>query len=141
MRCLRQSFCLAVLCLGPGIWNALATATTLPILTNVWEQAHILIIDKDTNSVFLNANETFLATLRPSFPDIKTVTNQRAWNEVVPSSSELQVYARANGSPFAPVTGAAAQTAAANYLQTAAWTLFDAGLAKLSPTVAGLPRP
>jgi len=49
--------------------------TTLPEFTSDWLRANALSIDKDTNSVFLNANENFLATLRPSFPHIKTVTN------------------------------------------------------------------
>lgn len=49
--------------------------TTLPVFSTEWLRANAVSIDKDTNSVFLNANEKFLATLRPSFPEILTVTN------------------------------------------------------------------
>jgi two-component system sensor histidine kinase/response regulator len=49
--------------------------TTLPVFTNEWVAAHAIVIDKDTNSVFVNANEAFLKTLRPTFPGIVTVTN------------------------------------------------------------------
>jgi hypothetical protein len=49
--------------------------TTLPEFTNAWDLANIVVIDKDTNSVFINANENFLKTLRPSFPVIQTITN------------------------------------------------------------------
>jgi hypothetical protein len=49
--------------------------TTLPVFTNEWVAAHAIVIDKDTNSLFINANEPFLKTLRPTFPDIMTVTN------------------------------------------------------------------
>lgn len=66
---------------------------------------------------------------------------QRIWDEVVPTSPELQAFARRNGSPFFPVTGSTAQAAASKYVAQAAWTLFDAGLTKLSPAAAGIPRP
>jgi hypothetical protein len=49
--------------------------TTLPVFDTAWLQANAIVIDKDTNSVFINANENFLASLRPTFPEIKTVTN------------------------------------------------------------------
>jgi len=49
--------------------------TTLPEFGTEWLRANAISIDKDTNSIFLNANENFLATLRPTFPNIKTVTN------------------------------------------------------------------
>jgi hypothetical protein len=49
--------------------------TTLPVFNTEWLRNYAISIDKDTNSIFLNANETFLATLRPSFPNILTVTN------------------------------------------------------------------
>lgn len=49
--------------------------TTLPTFSSPWLREHAMVIDKDTNSVFINANETFLATLRPGFPEVQTVTN------------------------------------------------------------------
>jgi tripartite-type tricarboxylate transporter receptor subunit TctC len=66
---------------------------------------------------------------------------QRVWDQVVPNSPEIQLYASANGAPFGPITGAAAQAAAASYIQSAAWTLFDAALTKVSPATVGIVRP
>ena len=49
--------------------------TALPAFTNEWAAARALVIDKDANSVFINANEAFLRTLRPAFPAIQSATN------------------------------------------------------------------
>ncbi len=66
-----------------------AATTTLPVITDPWEQAHLVIIDKDTNSVFLNANERFLETLRPTFPQIKTVDDLIGKNDFDFYSADL----------------------------------------------------
>jgi tripartite-type tricarboxylate transporter receptor subunit TctC len=66
-----------------SLWLFLALATpslfsqetTLPNFSSPWLREHAIVIDKDTNSVFINASETFLATLRPSFPEIQTLTD------------------------------------------------------------------
>jgi len=44
-------------------------------LTNLWKQENLIIIDKDTTRVFINANDRFLATLQPTFPEIQTVAD------------------------------------------------------------------
>ena len=70
------------LTLLPGFVPRLAAASTvLPTLTNVWEQAHVYLIDKDTNSVFVNANERFIQSLQPAFPEIRTVADLAGKND------------------------------------------------------------
>ena len=49
--------------------------TVIPEAANAWERAHVQIIDKDTNSVFLNANPLFLSSVGSVFPEIRSVTN------------------------------------------------------------------
>ena len=49
--------------------------TTIPEPANAWERAHVQFIDKDTNSVFLNANALYLQSLGAAFPEIRSVTN------------------------------------------------------------------
>jgi hypothetical protein len=43
--------------------------------SNLWEQNHLYVIDKNTNSVFLNANNLYIKSLLPKFPEIRSVTN------------------------------------------------------------------
>ncbi|MEI6780256.1 MAG: PAS domain-containing protein [Verrucomicrobiota bacterium] len=43
--------------------------------TNDWERTQLFIMDKDTNSVFLNGNRNYIASLQASFPQIQSVTN------------------------------------------------------------------
>ncbi|MGA1238854.1 MAG: tripartite tricarboxylate transporter substrate-binding protein, partial [Limisphaerales bacterium] len=49
--------------------------TVIPTPGSAWEESEVIIIDKDTNSVFINANPAFIATLTPSFPEIQSFTN------------------------------------------------------------------
>jgi tripartite-type tricarboxylate transporter receptor subunit TctC len=63
------------------------------------------------------------------------------WDTLVPNSLLVEEYARTNGASFNPVSGDAAQSATALYIEAAAWTLFDAGLTEISPADAGIPRP
>ena len=49
--------------------------TTIPEPANAWERAHVQIIDKDTDSVFLNANVLFLSSVRSLFSEIVSVTD------------------------------------------------------------------
>lgn len=76
---MHRSCLILAACWGVGIasWAAELATTELPPLTNVWEQAHVCVVDKDTNCVFINANERFLSTLRPSFPELQTVSDLR----------------------------------------------------------------
>jgi len=90
----------------------------------------------------LSASGNFFGLFLPKGTPANVLrTVQRIWDEVVPTSPELQAFARRNGSPFLPITGATAQAEASKYIGQAAWTLFDAGLTKLSPAAAGIPRP
>ena len=66
---------------------------------------------------------------------------QQVWDEVIPNSPELKAFALSFGSPYAPLTGAAAQEAVASYVSHAAWALYDTGLAPLWPGAFGIPRP
>jgi hypothetical protein len=90
-----------------AVWTVGAAATELPVLTNLWQQEHLVIIDKDTNSVFINANERFLATLRPTFPEIQTVADLVGKDDFYFYPTDLAVKYRADdqrvlqsGQPF-----------------------------------------
>lgn len=49
--------------------------TLIRAATNDWERTQLFQIDKDTNSVFLNANSNYIASLQANFPEIHSVTN------------------------------------------------------------------
>jgi branched-chain amino acid transport system substrate-binding protein len=49
--------------------------TIIPAPANPWAATYLYVLDKDTNSIFINANKLFLASIRPLFPEIQTVTN------------------------------------------------------------------
>lgn len=49
--------------------------TVIPAATNEWERTQLFIIDKNTESVFLNANEGYISSVQGNFPDIKSVMN------------------------------------------------------------------
>jgi len=64
-----------------SVWSAWfpvspnAAVTVIPPPANAWATHYLYVLDKDTNGVFLNANELFLQSLRPLFPEIQSVTN------------------------------------------------------------------
>ena len=62
---------LAALGLGSTPMAHAALRTVIPPPANRWEAENVFIIDKDTNSVFLNANALYIASLTPSFPNIR----------------------------------------------------------------------
>ncbi len=47
--------------------------TVIPDPKNQWEADHVYVIDKDTNSTFLNANALYVGSIAASFPQVKTV--------------------------------------------------------------------
>ena len=49
--------------------------TVIPAATNEWERTQLFVIDKNTESVFLNANEGYISSVQGNFPDIKSVMN------------------------------------------------------------------
>lgn len=49
--------------------------TVIPAATNEWERTQLFIIDKNTESVFLNANEGYITSVQGNFPDIKSAMN------------------------------------------------------------------
>ncbi|MFM1768288.1 MAG: Signal transduction histidine-protein kinase BarA [Verrucomicrobiota bacterium] len=49
--------------------------TLIPPPANRWEAEHLFILDKDTNSTFINANDLYLRSLQPAFPEIQSITN------------------------------------------------------------------
>lgn len=63
---------LAALGLGSTPMAHATLATVIPPPANLWEASAVFIIDKDIHSVFLNANALYIASLTPSFPDIRT---------------------------------------------------------------------
>jgi hypothetical protein len=49
--------------------------TVIPAATNEWERTQLFVIDKNTESIFLNANENYISSVQGNFPDIKSVIN------------------------------------------------------------------
>ena len=49
--------------------------TYIPDATNVWQATQLFISDKDTNSIIINANSNYIASLQGKFPEIQSVTN------------------------------------------------------------------
>ena len=45
----------------------------IPPPANPWAARNLYVLDKDTNGVFLNANQLFLQSLQPLFPEIKSI--------------------------------------------------------------------
>ena len=49
--------------------------TVVPAATNDWQRTQLFVVDKDTNSVIINANSNYVASLQGNFPEIHSVTN------------------------------------------------------------------
>ena len=49
--------------------------TEIPAPTNAWERSQLFIIDKNTESIFLNANENFIDSVQGNFPEIQSEMN------------------------------------------------------------------
>jgi Immunoglobulin domain/PAS fold len=49
--------------------------TVIPAPANEWEATQLFISDKDTNSVIINANGNYIASLQANFPEIRSLTN------------------------------------------------------------------
>lgn len=64
-----------------AVWSAwfpltpLAGVPAIPPPANTWASSHLYVLDKDTNGVFLNANQLFLQSLQPLFPEIKSLAD------------------------------------------------------------------
>ena len=74
-------------------------------------------------------------------PPEVVATLEKAWADTIASNEALRKYATSRGAVFAPVSGAAAQTAAFPAVQANAWLMFDSGKAKVSPDTVGIPKP
>ena len=66
---------------------------------------------------------------------------EKAWDQAIGNSKEIQTYALERGAVFAPAYGAEAQKRVYAYLQQVAWLYYDAGRTKLSPDAVGISRP
>jgi ABC-type proline/glycine betaine transport system substrate-binding protein/ABC-type branched-subunit amino acid transport system substrate-binding protein len=55
--------------------NPGAAFPPIPAAANSWATNYLFLLDKDTNSVFVNANDLYAASLRGAFPQIKTVSD------------------------------------------------------------------
>jgi hypothetical protein len=107
--------------------------TTLPVYTNSWDREHIYVIDKDTNSVCLNANELYLQSLRSSFPEIRSVTNLIGKDDYYFYPTDLAEKYRADdqrtiqsGQPFATIEVNQPQGGVARYVYVTKIPLRDA---------------
>ena len=49
--------------------------TVIPPPANPWAARSLYVSDKDTNSIIINANDLYVASLQPLFPAIQSVTN------------------------------------------------------------------
>jgi ABC-type proline/glycine betaine transport system substrate-binding protein/ABC-type branched-subunit amino acid transport system substrate-binding protein len=61
-------------------WSAWLDGTgsklpAIPIPANSWAAKYLFVLDKDTNSVFLGANDLFLSSIRLAFPGIQTLND------------------------------------------------------------------
>ena len=74
-------------------------------------------------------------------PDEVTKTVQKIWDENITKSEALKKYATSRGALFGPLSGDAAQKAAAPAVAANAWMLFDSGKAKVSPDTVGIAKP
>lgn len=74
-------------------------------------------------------------------PDYVIKTLEKAWDDVIGKSPEVQAYALERGAIFDPSYGEAAQKKVFSYLQPVAWLYFEAGKAKISPDTVGIPKP
>ena len=68
-------------------------------------------------------------------------TLQSAWSTTIANSDALRKYATSKGALFQPVSGDAAQAAAAPAINANAWLMFDAGKTKIPPDQLGFKRP
>lgn len=66
---------------------------------------------------------------------------EKVWVEKVAKSKSLKDFAYNKGQVVAPYFGEDAQKKGWPSIQAAAWALFDAGQAKVSPDTVGIPRP
>lgn len=74
-------------------------------------------------------------------PDEVVQTMNRIWTEQIAKSEAVRKYAASRGALFVTLSGEEAQKASFPAIQSAAWTQFDAGKAKVSPDTVGIPRP
>jgi len=63
------------------------------------------------------------------------------WDTVIPNSQKLKDYAAERGAVFDPSWGDKAKEKVFPFLQQVLWVYYDAGKAKMSPEVIGVPRP
>ena len=71
---------------------------------------------------------------------VTTLTN--AWNQAIPNNAAIKKWADEQGAMvIGPYTGQEAQAKAREFYQQVAWIYYDAGLLKMSPDAAGIPRP
>ncbi|RKX82563.1 MAG: tripartite tricarboxylate transporter substrate binding protein [Spirochaetes bacterium] len=63
------------------------------------------------------------------------------WDTVIPNSQKLKDYAAERGAVFDPSWGDKAKENVFPFLQQVLWVYYDAGKAKMSPEVIGVPRP
>jgi tripartite-type tricarboxylate transporter receptor subunit TctC len=66
---------------------------------------------------------------------------EKAWDQAIGKSQEIQTYALERGAVFAPTYGAEAQKRVYAYLQQVAWLYHDAGRTKMSPDAVGISKP
>jgi tripartite-type tricarboxylate transporter receptor subunit TctC len=74
-------------------------------------------------------------------PDEVVQTLNKIWSEQIAKSAAIQKYAASRGALFVALSGEEAQKNAFPAIQSAAWTQFEAGKAKVSPDTVGIPRP
>ncbi len=63
------------------------------------------------------------------------------WDTIITGSQQLQDYAAQRGAVFDPCWGEEAQAKAQPFLRQYAWSLYDTGAARISPTQAGIEKP
>jgi tripartite-type tricarboxylate transporter receptor subunit TctC len=74
-------------------------------------------------------------------PDNVIKTLEKVWKEKIPSNEALKKYAASRGAVFDPLFGEEAQKAVFPAIQLNAWSIFNRGMAKVSPDTVGIPKP
>ena len=86
--------------------------------------------------------ENFVGIWLPKdVPAEVTETLQKVWVETLSKSAELDKLCTTRGCGAKPLAGADAEAVGKPAIQAAAWSLFDRGVAKVSPDTVGIARP
>jgi len=69
-------FCSVLFFVLPAILFPIeVSGTVIPAPANSWSAHHLYVLDKDTNGVFINANELYVASIAATRPEVRSVAD------------------------------------------------------------------